>query len=271
MGLGIAAGVPVIAGGGDGACGNVGAANINAGDTYISLGSTAWVAQCMDAPYFDPQKRLFNIVNIDGENCTLFGTMQSACSSLDWGMNLLGTGDVKEFESMAAKAPPGCGALVFLPYLDGERTPVFDKDARGMFIGMSLAHGREHFARSILEGVAYALAEILEIFREKSRISSMRIIGGGAKSLLWRQIISDVCMSRIESLSVSASDTTSLGIAAAAGTAVGLFPSIKEALKFVKIKSANEPSDDICLYRRNFAVYRRIYNNTKELMHLLTI
>lgn len=269
--LGICAGIPVIAGGGDGACGNVGAACVNNGEAYICLGSTAWIAQCVDAPFFDSNKRVFNIMNVDGKTTTLFGTVQSACSAQQWAMNLLGITDAAQFSEIASKAKPGCQGLVFQPYLDGERSPVFDANAKGTLIGLSSSHGKEEFARAILEGVALALADILDIFRENNDISDMRIIGGGSKSELWKQIISDICKVEIKSLSVSAESATSLGAAVTAGVAVGMFPNIKEAVSFIKMESVNKPiKENVKAYKKNIEVYRQIYENNKKFMHILS-
>ena len=137
--LGLPAGIPVIAGGGDGACGSAGAGNLHPGDAYLSLGTTAWIATVTEKPVIDPQQRLFNIMNLDGLTSSVYGTMQAAGASVNWVRELLGVG-LDEMNRLAAEVEPGCEGLVYLPYLDGERSPIFDAQASGVFAGVNQIH-----------------------------------------------------------------------------------------------------------------------------------
>src|SRR5579885_2251496 len=93
----------------------------------------------------------------------------------------------------AALVPPGCNGLIFLPYLQGERTPHLDAYARGGWIGLTASHTRRHLVRSVLEGVAFSLKDCLAILQEQGlELEQLRATGGGAKSRLWRQILADV-------------------------------------------------------------------------------
>ncbi len=267
--LGLTEGIPVIAGGGDGACADIGAGNVNTGDTYCSLGTTAWLSRCVEKPYLDQQKRVFNIMSLDGMHSSLFGTMQSAGGALNWVMEILRTGDLEDFNHLAEGITPGSNGLIFLPYLDGERSPIFDTQARGMFFGLSLSHTRAHFMRATFEGVAYALNSILQVFEEQGKCSQIRIIGGGANSSLWKQIMADVWKRPVAALNASANDSTSLGVAAAAGTAVGLFQNLKEATEYIRVKNVTEPSSEQQKYEKYFNVYSKLYEETKEEMHSL--
>lgn len=150
--LGLRAGIPVSVGGGDGACANVGAGVAKPGDFYLSLGTTAWIAGQMDAPFIDPQHRVFHIYALDGHGCNVFGTEQCAGRSVSWAMDLFEVASARAFDSAAATAPAGAGGLIYLPYLEGERSPVFDAQAQGVFFGMNTTHKREHFLRAVLEG-----------------------------------------------------------------------------------------------------------------------
>ena len=268
--LGLTEGIPVIAGGGDGACADIGAGNVNTGDTYCSLGTTAWLSRCVEEPYLDAQRRVFHIMSLDGVHCSLFGTMQSAGGALKWIMSILGTEDLDEFNRLAAQVAPGSDGLIFLPYLDGERSPVFDAQARGTFFGLSLSHTRPHFMRATFEGVAYALNSILRVFEEQGKSEQIRIIGGGANSALWKQIMADVWKTPVAALNASANDSTSLGVAAAAGAAAGLFGSLREATDYIKVKNVTEPSREQQSYEKYFAVYQKLYEDLKEEMHALS-
>lgn len=267
--LGLTAGIPVIAGGGDGACGSAGAANIQPGDAYLSLGSTAWIARVSQEPVIDPQSRVFNIMNLDGETSSVYGTMQSAGSSVRWVQQLLNVPDLERLNKMAMEIQPGCEGLVYLPYLDGERSPVFDANARGMFCGMSQHHEPRHFARAVMEGVAYALRNIADILRTYGPLTELRAIGGGMASSVWPQIIADVTGLRLQTLSVPAADATSLGVAAVAGAAVGVFPSIQAALAHVQVRRTLEPQPGDLRYERNYQAYLQLYPRLREVMHLL--
>lgn len=267
--LGIPSGIPVIAGGGDGACADIGAGNVNTGDIYCSLGTTAWLSQCIEQPYLDPEQRIFNIMSLDGIHSSLFGTMQSAGGALKWVMNVLGTQDLDEFNALAGKIAPGSDGLIFVPYLDGERSPIFDAKARGMFFGLSMSHTRAHFMRATFEGVAYALNSILKVFEAQGKSGQIRIIGGGANSALWKQILADVWKTPVAALQASANDSTSLGVAAAAGTAVGMFRDLREATDYIKVKNVTEPSDRQSAYDKYFSVYQKLYEDTKEEMHAI--
>lgn len=268
--LGLAEGIPVIAGGGDGACADIGAGNVEEGDTYCSLGTTAWLSRCAEEPYFDKQKRIFNIMSMDGTHSSIFGTMQSACGALNWVMNLLGIEDLEEFNRSASAVMPGSGGLIFQPYLDGERSPVFDAKARGSFFGLSLSHTKAHFMRAAFEGVAYALNSILCVFEEQGSSPLIRIIGGGGNSELWKQILADVWGVPVAALSVSSGDSTALGVAAAAGTAAGLFGNLREAMGYIKVREIIEPYAQKNEYEKYFRVYQKLYENTKEEMHALS-
>lgn len=265
--LGLTEGIPVVAGGGDGACADIGAGNVRTGDTYCSLGTTAWLSRCVEHVVPDEKRRVFHIMSLDGYHCSLFGTMQSAGGALKWVMELLGEADLKRFNEMAARVEPGSGGLIFQPYLDGERSPIFDAQARGMFFGLSLAHKREHFMRATFEGVAYALNSILRVFEEQGKSEEIRIIGGGANSLLWRQILADVFETPVAVLNASADDSTSLGVAAAAGVAAGLFSDLQEATVRIRVKDVTKPSLEARRYKQYFDVYQSLYANTKEAMH----
>lgn len=268
--LGIMSGIPVIAGGGDGACGSAGAANVQVGDAYLSLGSTAWIARVSAEPIIDPQNRLFNIVNLDGRTSSVYGAMQSAGSSINWIRRLLGNPDLDRLNQMVAQTAPGCEGLVYLPYLDGERSPVFDAAARGVFVGMSQNHEQRHFARAVFEGIAYALRDIAEIFRTYEPLSQVRAIGGGMKSSQLPRIISDVTGLQLQSLSVPAEDATSLGVAAVAGVAGGVFKNMKEAVSHIHVQTTMEPGEMDPGYLRNYDAYVRLYPSLKETMHLLS-
>ena len=261
--LGLKAGIPVVAGGGDGACASVGAGIGRKGDVYCSLGTTGWVACNMDEPFVDDAHRVFNILSLDGEHSGVFGTVQSVGKSVMWAQRLFAQDGIDEFNRMASEIKAGSEGLIFLPYLEGERSPIFDAKARGVFFGISSAHDRQHFARAVFEGVSCALASILDILREKMQILDMRVIGGGTKSNLWKQILADICRVQIWDIDASAAAATSLGAAAAAGVAVGIYPDIATASQNIRKFHPTAPN------QANTSVYADLLNRYNMLYPLL--
>lgn len=266
--LGLPTGIPVIAGGGDGACGSAGAGNLHPGDAYLSLGTTAWIATVTEKPIIDPQCRLFNIMNLDGQTSSVYGTIQSAGASVNWVCELLNV-KINEMNRLASEIKPGCEGLIYLPYLDGERSPIFDTQASGVFAGMNQIHKNGHFCRAVFEGVAYALRQIADAQREFFPLTQVRAIGGGMKSVLWSQIIADITRLDLQTISTSAEDATSMGIAAIAGSAVGLFSSVDQALAVFKTSNTIRANLENPHYEHMYQVYTRLYPALKETMHVL--
>ena len=266
--LGLRAGIPVSVGGGDGACANIGAGVAKPGDFYLSLGTTAWIAGQMEEPFIDPQHRVFHIYTLDGHGCNVFGTEQCAGRSVSWAMELFDVASARAFDSAAATVPAGAGGLIYLPYLEGERSPVFDAQAQGVFFGMNTTHKREHFLRAVLEGTACGLSQILDVMRERQEIHDLRIIGGGAKSKLWKQILADVCNVTLHDVSTFSDSATSLGAAAAAGVAIGLFKNLPEACSHIRMSGDIEPDPAVqpvyALIKKRYAM---LYPSLKEAFH----
>ena len=266
--LGLRAGIPVSVGGGDGACANVGAGVAKPGDFYLSLGTTAWIAGQMDEPFIDPQHRVFHIYALDGTGCNVFGTEQCAGRSISWAQELFDVASPRAFDSAATTVPAGCGGLIYLPYLEGERSPVFDARAEGVFFGMNTTHKREHFLRAVLEGTACGLSQILDVMRERQPIDSLRIIGGGAKSKLWKQILADVCNVTLYDVSTFSDSATSLGAAAAAGVAIGLFRDLPEACSHIRTSGSIVPDPDVQrVYALTKKRYAMLYPSLAEAFH----
>jgi len=264
--LGLKSGIPVIAGGGDGACANLGV-GISAleGNAYINLGTTAWISVDSLTPVIDEKARIFDIMSLDGESFGVFGTMQAAGRCVSWISDLLAYDSLEDFENDTVKAPPGSDGLVFLPYLEGERAPIFDSKARGVFFGLSTEHRREHLSRAVLEGVGFALRSILDVFRETRPIDEMRVIGGGASNENWKRIITDICDVNLET-GKDYDSITSLGVALAASVGIGLYKSLDDAAK--SIATADRITPDPAnrdAYDAAYSKFIRLYPALKDL------
>lgn len=219
---GLAVDTPVVIGGGDGACAGVGAGVIEPGDAYCSIGSSAWISISSMAPVLDPLERTFTFHHLHPERYCPMGTMQAAGGARDWAWRLL-QGQTPDLDAAAAQVPPGADGILFLPYLLGERSPHWNPLARGAWLGMSMPTGAPALARAVLEGVALNLRLILDGLRSQvTGIRAMRLIGGGSKSLLWRQILADCLQLPIHTPALQ-SEATVWGAAVAGGVAVGLY------------------------------------------------
>jgi len=238
-------------------------------EAYIYLGTSTWMAFATKRPIIDPKKRTFTFSHFHKGLYMPAGTMQSGGGSFKWFKDTLCDAesdaaeklnlDVYELLTLKAKEIPcGSAGLLFLPYLMGERSPLWNPKARGCFIGLSIVHTKSHMIRSVLEGVAYNMKIIEEAFAEQGvSFQSIRIIGGGAKSRIWRRIFADVMEKPISRLNFI-EEATAVGAAIAGGVGAGFFSSIHDAKGFVKIEEEINPDE------RNYPVYRRYYTIFKK-------
>jgi xylulokinase len=164
----------------------------------------------------------------------------------------------------AGRAPAGSEGLIFLPYLTGERTPYPDPHARGVFFGITRRSDRSHFARAVLEGVAYGLRDSFEIMKEMGLpIREVRASGGGARSPLWRQIQTDV--TGFPHVTINVDEGPALGVALLAGVGTGVYPSVEAACRSViQVEAATDAcSIHRAAYDRFYEVYRSLYPGLK--------
>ena len=265
---GLRTGLTVILGGGDGACATAGAGAVSAGDTYHYLGGTSWVASVTDRYLPDPQRRLSVFCGLAPSQYVLYGTVQSAGSSVDWFREAIGVGalcsgenEYAAMERLAASVPPGSRGLFFLPYLAGERSPIWDARARGVFFGLSSAHTRAEMARSVFEGVAYALNSNLAALGEIQPLpDAIRVLGGGMRSPIWRSILSAVYGRPIRLLD-RLSEATACGAAMAAAVGIGLAPDFQTAAAlFAPLGEEETPNPEAAtVYMRGFAFFQTLY------------
>jgi xylulokinase len=263
---GLAEGTPVAIGGGDGACATAGAGAVSPSDAYNYVGSSSWISFVSRTPLHDPQQRTFTFAHLDPEYVFPTGTMQCAGGSYDWLERLLrGDGQDRlyaDLEGLASSVEPGAQGLFFLPYLIGERSPHWNPRARAAFVGLTMSHGRAEMTRAVLEGVAFNLRIILDALCDQgASITSLRLIGGGARSALWRQILADVFSLPIlrPKLLVEA---TSLGAAIAGGVGIGLFPDYGIAGQLVHVEPGEEPRPaHAARYQELYQVFQETYRS----------
>lgn len=187
---GLPAGTPVFAGAGDNAAANIGLGlgSHRPDRGSLSLGTSGVVFMPHLKPEPDPQGRVHLFAHADQGWC-LLGVTLAAGGSIAWFRDRFLPGqDFGELNRLAAAAPAGSGGVSFHPYLAGERSPWLDPGLRGSFTGLSLASGLPELARAVLEGVAFSLRDVLDVFREQLEVSQLLVTGGGASSELLLQI-----------------------------------------------------------------------------------
>ncbi len=273
---GLAAGTPVAGGGGDQAAGAVGSGIVEAGIVSSTVGTSGVVFAYSDAPVVDPGLRVHTFCHAVPGKWHTMGVVLSAGGSLRWLRDTffqpegavgrtIGEDPYSLMAKGAATAPPGSEGLIFLPYLTGERTPYPDADARGVFFGITLRHHRQHFARAVLEGVAFALNDTFEIFGELGiPISQVRASGGGAKSPVWRQIHADV--TGHEHVTLSVDEGPALGAALLAAVGTGAYSSVADACRAAIQTVARVAPDPAArsVYAKLYPVYRALYPALKD-------
>ena len=245
---GFSADVPVVLGGGDGACATQGAGAVKPGDAYLYLGGTAWLATLTAGLQPDPKMRLTAFCSLSPDFYVAYGTVQSAGSSVEWFLDAIGLGSVTDgdpyhqLDILAGQAEPGSRGLLFLPYLQGERSPIWNERACGLFFGLTSDHQRQHLARAVLEGVVFALSTVLDAFHDQGLIDKedIRVIGGGARSDLWRRMMA-AAFQRSLLVMTHQREATSCGAAAAAAVALGIVDDLSQADIFNPVHHREEP------------------------------
>ena len=261
--LGLTASVVVAAGAGDNAAAAVGTATVGDGRCNISLGTSGTVFISAKNFGVDPNNALHAFAHADG-HYHLMGCMLSAASCNKWWMeDILKTDDFNGEQAEITKL--GHNQVFFLPYLMGERSPHNDPNAKGTFVGMSMDTTRADMTQAVLEGVAFALRDSFEVARSLGiPIERTKICGGGAKSLLWKNIIANVLNVKVDV--IESEEGPALGGAMLAAVACGVYDSVDEiSEKFVKIIDTIEPDAELAaLYEERYQKFKRIYPALKS-------
>jgi xylulokinase len=250
-----------IAGAGDQAAAALGVGAIEAGTLSVVLGTSGVVLAPLGEYAHDAQARVHAFCHAAPDTWEAMGVMLNAAGSLRWLRDAVASGT--GYDALVAEAaewPAGAEGLTFLPYLQGERTPHADPDARGAFTGLSLRHDRGALVRGVLEGVAFGLRDSLELLRELGvRPERARVSGGGARSLLWLEIVATVLGLPLERTEVE--EGSAYGAALLSGVARGVFADAREAVaECVRVRDAIEPNADWSqVYEEGYARFRALY------------
>lgn len=273
---GLPEGTPVIAGMADIPAAATGSGALEDGDAHVYLGTSSWLCLSVEKPKNLPKNGIVSVASPDPSMYIMIGESETAGICLEWFAENLATPSEKEaagpgemavfavLDEAASRVAPGSDRLIFMPWMFGERSPVGDTTLRGAFVNLSLEHGREHMLRAIYEGVAYNLRWMIdEVARAGFPASSLRAIGGGAKSDLWMQVIADVTSRRVEAVD-NPQEAGALGCALAVAVALGVYPCYKDIKKVVKVRGSFLPD------RARGEEYTRLYRNFRGLYPALS-
>lgn len=267
---GLKAGTPVICGGGDGSCAGVGVGCVSPGSAYNCLGSSSWIALTVEKPIVDEQRRTMNWAHVVPGLLHPSGTMQTAGSSYNWMVNQLcqheqavakstGRNVFELIDEQLSASPIGANKLLFLPYLMGERTPRWNVDAKGAFIGLTLAHNHGDMLRAVMEGITLNLGYIVNIFRQHVPIDTITVVGGGAKNAIWQQMMADIYQAEIR-IPNYLEEATSMGAAVLAGIGAGLFKDFSVIDRFIRVNKTVQPNTlNVDKYKKIMPVFDEAY------------
>lgn len=273
---GLRSGTLIFAGAGDQAAGAVGCGAVEPGTISVVLGTSGVVFAPSVDWCFEPAGKLHAFCAAVPNTWHFMGVTLSAAGSLRWYRDTFYQSELKNalrqkkdvykiILEPAERLSAGSDGLLFLPYLSGERTPWQDPYARGVFFGITGRHTKAHFTRAILEGVAYSLKDCLELVKNINLpIEEIRVTGGGSKSNLWRQILSNVFNTDIKT--VSSADGAPYGAALLAGVGCGIFKNVKDACnEAIKITSSIEPEKRVVeVYNFYYKIFRDLYPKLKN-------
>lgn len=263
---GLSAGTPVVAGGLDAACGTLGAGVQAAGEAQEQGGQAGGMSLCIDR--YAADKRLILSAHVVPGRWLLQGGTTGGGGALKWLRDQVCPElSFAQMSDLAATVPAGSEGVLFLPYMAGERSPIWDPNACGVFFGLGYAKTRAHLIRAVMEGVGYALEHNLEAAREAgAHIGTLRAMGGSANSLVWTQLKADITGQPIE---VPASDTaTTLGAALLAGVGAGMYEGFASAVeKTVQVRRSHQPDASLrAVYDQGYARYRELYKRLAPMM-----
>jgi len=278
---GLVAGTPVAGGGADNACGAIGNGVVHPGLALVSIGTSGVLLAYAATPQVDisgPIPRVHTFNHAVPNAWYLMGVTQGAGLSLRWVRDNIGLPEralerwtgLDAYDLLAREAegvPPGSDGLLFLPYLQGERTPHLDAYARGGWIGLTASQDRRHLVRAVLEGVAFSMKDCFAIIQEQGlELEQLRATGGGAKSPIWRQILADVL--GVQLVTTTSQEGPAFGAALLAGVASGVYASVQQACKAtVRVVEHTEPNRELeSIYARAYEKYRMLYPALKPIV-----
>lgn len=279
--IGLSQSVQVVAGAGDNAAAAIATGVVKAKTAFTTIGTSGVVYAHSDNMILDPSGRIHTCCSAVPGAWHVMGVTQAAGLSLEWFkhefcqdyVEVAKQNDVDLYDVLHEKMqdiPIGSERLLYLPYLMGERTPHMDAECRGTLFGLSAIHTKAHVAHAIMEGVSYSLCDCHEVLKECGlHIAEMMVCGGGAKSELWRDMLTNLFNCEVHT--IKQSEGPALGAMILAGVGCGIYPSVQAACNQLlqRDKHSYPQSDKVARYHQFYELYRTLYPSLKTNFHQL--
>jgi len=270
--VGIKAGTPMVNGSSDNSASALGAGMALPGQVTLIIGTAGVITVCSDHPLVDTQNRTLCWHYCLQDRWATLGIMQTAGESLEWFKNAFdhaedpaaSSGDIfNRYNELIADVPDGSNGLIFLPYLNGERTPYWDSNARGVFFGVNLKTKKADFVKAVMEGVSYALRNNIETVESLGiHINEVRAVGGGLKSRVWLEVLGKILRKPVATVSIR--DTANLGNILLCGKALGIFSSYEETVnKIVAVDQTVHYPAGSDIYEKQYPLFLELYQTLK--------
>lgn len=273
---GLREGTIVVGGAADNSAAAIGTGVVRAGNAFTTIGTSGVVYAISDDVSIDIKGRVHTFCSAVPGKWTLMSCTLGAGLSLKWLRDTccseemieaekLGVDPYVVMDRLAEKVMPGAGGLVYLPYLMGERSPHPDPYCRGVFFGLSASHNRANMIRAVMEGVAFSQLECVDVFKEmRVNVEDMIACGGGGKSSVWRQMLSDMYGCPVST--IKADEGPAFGVAILAGVGAGIYDSVEAACdNLVSKKSIQNPNPSTRkVYEEYYGLYKKLYTDLQE-------
>lgn len=267
--FGIKGKMPFVIGASDGCLANLGSGAVNNGDTVLTIGTSGAVRMTIDKFPSSNDHHLFTYPIADG----LYvrgGAINNGGIILKWLTDLFSPGEkqsagsYEKILSDARQVEAGANGLIFLPYLLGERAPIWDADAKGVLIGLTMQHKKEHIVRAALEGICFTLLHIIKELESKNgTIDEILVTGGFVQSSFWIQLLSDITGKKLNVTEMS--DASATGAACLAMHATGYLNDFSQVKQFASINKSYEPTSALTkFYRERFELFVSLYPKLKN-------
>jgi gluconokinase len=262
--------IPFVCGGNDGCLANLGCGSLQTNEAALTVGTSGAVRVTIPKPQISEGNGLFRYLLTDKIYVT-GGPTNNGGIALQWfaenflQTSLIGTNNLNDVLDLAAKAPAGSNGVYFLPYLFGERAPVWDEDACGIFYGLRMHHKKEHLTRAVVEGISFSLLQILKnIEATNIAVDKIHVSGIVTQSEWWMQLLADIFGKQV--LISDGSDASAMGAAFIGMYATGMIGELSEVSSFIKTKKVYMPDKEThVVYNKHYKLYASLYPATRNL------
>jgi len=269
--LGFSEEMPFVIGASDGCLANLGTGAVHRGETALTIGTSGAVRMATTIPEYDPRERLFSYI-LTKDLYISGGATNNGGNAVQWYANLVfgkERWDMAALDGLVGAADaiePGCEGLIFLPYLLGERAPVWDAKAKGVFFGVRSIHDQRHFMRAVIEGVTYSLRQIGASLEETiGPIQQIHASGGFTRSRSWLQMVADVFFKKVRV--GDGADASAIGAAMLGWIKLGVLEGTEEAAALVRPGAVYEPdASRHAVYESNYRTFTQLYGRLQDLM-----